>query len=83
MGNTRHVNELNNISLNYIVASTHFRFFFLSIPLNHKKTIGKWKFKHKLKWNKFYYFFFNRIYFIINERKIINLTYPHTYTFDT
>lgn len=39
MGNTRHINEPNNISLNYRVASTHFRFFFLSIPLNHKKTL--------------------------------------------
>lgn len=83
MGNTRHINEPNNISLNYGIASTHFRFFFLSIPLNHKKNIGQWKFKHKLKWNKFYFFFLNRIYFIINERKIIKLTNPHTYTFDT
>lgn len=57
MGNTRHINEPNNISLNYRVASTHFRFFFLSIPLNHKKTLENGNLNIKRKWNKFYYFF--------------------------
>lgn len=37
MGKTRHINEPKNISLNYRVASTHFRFFFINTIKSQEK----------------------------------------------
>lgn len=55
IGKTGHINEPNSISPNCSGDSTHFRLFLIN-AIKSPEIMGNWKFKHKLKWKKLFFF---------------------------